>query len=403
MIKIFKSGTAVIFDRGPNNIVSYADTSTWFIQELANQEYLTMYSIAQSRFQRQEPYRLLEPVRFDEVQDENGNTFPDFATLLAYLQNVITPAGASAAVVYSYFAENYNDLLVQAPAPLVNQLAYVRQPQGTPWLPGSLGGSYRPKGAYLYDGANWVSDKNLVAAALEDLVNDVAQLLIDIGLLTVRVTAVEGQSIGTVTVHSDVTDAGSGQIITPQERIDINASVNVHSDVDLLDSVSPNDGWVARWQGGQLRLFMKETYFYEDLVINQIAGSPPSPNPFTFPFNFQRAGTYSLEISGSWSLNDGGQDMVIIPRLGTTAIYPVIANNELFRDEPKEVGGNNGDGRGTDNKRLFSHKFPFAITAGQVGNNDIVIDFFCPTANDEASIWNLHVTVEEDFNTIILP
>lgn len=38
---------------------------------------------------------------------------------------------------------------------------------------------------------------------------------------------------GSVTTHNDVSSAGSGQIITSGERTDINASVGVHSDVDL--------------------------------------------------------------------------------------------------------------------------------------------------------------------------
>jgi hypothetical protein len=41
---------------------------------------------------------------------------------------------------------------------------------------------------------------------------------------------------GSVTVHSDVTDAGSGQIITGTERSNITGSVTVHSDVTSAGS-----------------------------------------------------------------------------------------------------------------------------------------------------------------------
>ena len=53
---------------------------------------------------------------------------------------------------------------------------------------------------------------------------------------------------GTVTIHNDVSSAGSGEIITPQERVDINASIDVHNDVDLT-GVTPEAGWKLTYDG----------------------------------------------------------------------------------------------------------------------------------------------------------
>tara|TARA_R110002126_G_scaffold85959_4_gene207659 strand:- start:621 stop:2864 length:2244 start_codon:yes stop_codon:yes gene_type:complete len=53
----------------------------------------------------------------------------------------------------------------------VGELAYVNQSQGTPWLPGSFGGTYKPKGWYVWNGTDWISDR-------ENLVNQL-QLNVD--------------------------------------------------------------------------------------------------------------------------------------------------------------------------------------------------------------------------------
>lgn len=73
------------------------------------------------------------------------------------------------ATVYSLFAENYTQLLAISENPQTLDIAYVRDAQGSKWLPGSVGGTYYPKGTYLYNGTTWVSDKSNVAEALDDV------------------------------------------------------------------------------------------------------------------------------------------------------------------------------------------------------------------------------------------
>lgn len=51
---------------------------------------------------------------------------------------------------------NYTDLITREPAGRVGRLSYVLNSQGTAWLPGSLGGTYRGVGWYYDDGTNWV-------------------------------------------------------------------------------------------------------------------------------------------------------------------------------------------------------------------------------------------------------
>lgn len=52
-----------------------------------------------------------------------------------------------------FFAANYSAL----PDPITHMgyFYWVDQPQGTKWLPGSLGGTYRAKGLYYSNGVSW--------------------------------------------------------------------------------------------------------------------------------------------------------------------------------------------------------------------------------------------------------
>lgn len=46
-------------------------------------------------------------------------------------------------------------------------LAYVENSQGTAWLPYTVGGTYYPKGWYIWDGMEWIASKSNVAEALD--------------------------------------------------------------------------------------------------------------------------------------------------------------------------------------------------------------------------------------------
>lgn len=66
----------------------------------------------------------------------------------------------------NYKADNYTDLLTVATEPQLNELAHVRESQGTKWLPWSLGGTYYPAGLYYYNGTEWRSDRTNIAEQL---------------------------------------------------------------------------------------------------------------------------------------------------------------------------------------------------------------------------------------------
>ena len=69
------------------------------------------------------------------------------------------------------------DTFADLPAPslYINQLFWVNNSTGTAWLPGSLGGTYRPKGLYYSTGTAWEWRKSPYQATLSEVnagVND---------------------------------------------------------------------------------------------------------------------------------------------------------------------------------------------------------------------------------------
>lgn len=65
----------------------------------------------------------------------------------------------------------------------LGDLAYVDSPQGTSWLPNSLGGTYYPAGWYVWNGLEWVSDRNAIANQLEQNVLSNSQALSEINAI----------------------------------------------------------------------------------------------------------------------------------------------------------------------------------------------------------------------------
>lgn len=71
---------------------------------------------------------------------------------------------SSGAAFIGESAQNYSSLL---PGAFVGQVSYVKESQGTKWLPGNVGGNYYPKGWYIWDGSTWTSDRNTIAEQFE--------------------------------------------------------------------------------------------------------------------------------------------------------------------------------------------------------------------------------------------
>lgn len=173
-VKIYNQDNAVAFEHGPTNIAYFLKSDDFHIQLTAN-EYISIYSIAQSEYLRQIPYRILQPTHYTQIQDQAGAqlgaTVQD--TINAIISMIDGNTGTGAFALIKYVANTYSDLITTVAPPstpgiTIGWLAYVYNSQGTAWLPGALGGTYYPNGFYVWQGTDWVSDRNAIAKALED-------------------------------------------------------------------------------------------------------------------------------------------------------------------------------------------------------------------------------------------
>ena len=242
---------------------------------------------------------------------------------------------------------------------------------------------------------------NSNSAGVVQNASDIAQEVIDRGnadtalQANIDAEALTRQTVdeGTVTVHNDVSDAGSGEIITPQERTDINASIDVHSDVDL-SGVTPNiDNYVLRWDFAQLEFIpcLYQVVRSSALVINNTNVLQQIINQ---DINIQRLVPHKITVSYSWSLNDGGQDFIAVASLGGLNLMTALTDNtEIHRQEPKDVGGGDPDGRGTNQRQRFTGVF--FVTPVSLGNNALILSIAGSANGDLASIWETCIEVEE--------
>jgi hypothetical protein len=92
-------------------------------------------------------------------------------------------SGGGSGTGYIGVFDNYTALITAFPTAPTLSLAYVQNSQGTPWLPGSLLGTFYSKGTYLFDGVNWVDGLDEVSEELQNILDtmntqDLAQVLI---------------------------------------------------------------------------------------------------------------------------------------------------------------------------------------------------------------------------------
>jgi len=340
-------------------------------------------------------------ISLDDLRDGDGNTFATIDLAMDYLSEFIGGfkngggvGNGSAIVVGS--VNTFNDL---PPASDFTGLYYaVQNGSGGVNIPliGRIGGN--DPGLYLSDGANWNLNRDLDASDItvnSSTLNFTSNSSLDDILIDIDNQLITNQERlginGSVVVHQDVSDAGSGVIISDQERGDINASIGVHSDVDLT-GVTPKNGWLLKYVSGILILTMKERIESLNLEVNtQNANNLSKINE---TLDFQRLGRYSLDVSYSFS-NDSTTGDFISQLEFDGQPTTIIANNESIRQESKDSVGNDGDGRGTDQKKVFRQRYYVNITT--IGPKNIELLFRPSQNNTEAAMWNASIIVEEEF------
>lgn len=153
---------------------------------------------------------------------------------------------------FSYIEDNYAALSLVT-GMVDGELAYVESPQGTQWLPATLGGTYYPSGIYLYNGTSWVSDRNEISLSLNDILKN-------------RVVVTQDNYASTIggTIDSSkeyfidgIVDLGSTQITVPSTGISIKG---YNFDASGLVSSENNYSMFVSDVGGSGNVLMSDLY-----------------------------------------------------------------------------------------------------------------------------------------------
>ena len=126
--------------------------------------------------------QIQRPLLIKDWINSSDVAYSSLSSLLTDLTSLAFKQGGgngSSGVTITQTANNYSSL---SSGTTVGDLAYVYNSQGTAWLPGSLGGTFYPKGFYVWDGLIWVSDRNAIANQLQQNVEDILDLQTEIAL-----------------------------------------------------------------------------------------------------------------------------------------------------------------------------------------------------------------------------
>lgn len=270
-------------------------------------------------------------------------------------------------------------------------------------LVGRVGG--KDAGVYRSNGVDWVklSQKELDAT---DIILDGSVLSFTNSNVLKEVlddvdTAIQDQNdknTGSVSVHNDM-DTSNAQS-NPKEVL-VNNGSNVFGartlELDDLDDVNtqnvvPENNWILKYRNGVVVPAMKKVL--ENSSLSVATTNTQLEVQIDEQVNFQRAGRYSFDVRFSHSYDVTTTDLVAFLSVDGDFVTD-IAQGEILRLEPKDSGGNDFDGRGTNQKDMFSQKY--FVDISDVGNKRVVLYFFPSSDFTEGSMWDASITIEEEF------
>lgn len=201
-----------------------------------------------------------------------------------------------------------------------------------------------------------------------------------------------------INTHTDVNVSSSSN---PKEVLKNNGSgiyENSTLSLDDLDDVDaltilPKIGWILKYNGIEFVPCMKEIYTKKDIITN-------TQTDFNLgvviqqTLNFQRIGTYSFTFNCNFSHDSTGNDILMEALLNNSALS-LINEGHILRLEQKDSGGNDLDGRGTNQKNFFSQKFYAEVISP--GNIELIWRIRPESGGVESSVWESSVTIEEEF------
>ena len=100
-------------------------------------------------------------------------------------------------------------------------------------------------------------------------------------------------------------------------------------------------------------------------------------------------GEYEITLSANCSYDATNSDGVIEFQFDEAPISDTTGNNEVYRLEFKESGGDTPPGSGTNQKDTFHLTFPISVTVSESKN--ILLQIKSEAAAVEMNIWNTYI------------
>jgi hypothetical protein len=103
-----------------------------------------------------------------------------------------------------------------------------------------------------------------------------------------------------------------------------------------------------------------------------------------------KAGDYRVHFETNQSYDASNSSIIFEAEIDGTLQG---TSDEVFRMEPQDSGGNDGDGRGTSQKHIFKQSYPFTLASD--GDIDVRFAFASSVGGVEAAMWNTSIRLEK--------
>lgn len=136
------------------------------------------------------------------------------------------------------------------------EFAEVRNPQGTRYLPGSLGGTYYGPGLYYWNGTDWINDKDDIYNGLNDFTVLISNLQADL--------------------TQEIADRQNADTIL-QNNIDAEETARQAADTSLLGQIQSNDNDITDLQNDKRDNTAQKNSIEDDAGDLQLVGDENAP------------------------------------------------------------------------------------------------------------------------------
>lgn len=129
-----------------------------------------------------------------------------------------------------FIADNFNDLMTLDPIPHEKDLAYVKNSQGTQWLPYNMGGTYYDAGIYFYTGTEWIQDKSQLLGYLTDEHTSMIEMASEVSALESIIismrTEIDNLQTEVVTINTNIDEIEDDITFLQDEINDLTADIS---------------------------------------------------------------------------------------------------------------------------------------------------------------------------------